>query len=348
MADETNDKKELGENFSSSFGVNAFIPDPVTKGNNARPADKSEGEKAMPTLPKATMIADMVTKAYTLSGSQLAPGYAAFLAAMEGGAASAESNRATIKAGGMKEDVDSLFAGSDLSEDFKAGATALFEQAVTARVTAEVVRIEEEAESALEEKVGVAITGISEQVDKYLDYVAGQWMAENQVQIETGIRADILENFLGGMKNLFIEHYIDIPEDKVDVVEQLTVQVQSLTDKLNESQNTTIELEKSIQEMTEGAAKAAVVAEATAGLTDTQAEKVKTLAESLEFTTEDEFREKLGTLSEGLVTRSLTTSATEQLNETVDLDDAKSATNLSSDPLVASVLQNIAKQAAKN
>jgi hypothetical protein len=346
MADE-NDKKKLDEKFEASFGVNASISDPIEVGSNKRPADKTEGDKAMPKLPKAGMIADMVTKAYKLSGAQLAPGYAAFLAAMEGGTATADANRATLKT--YKEDVDSLFEGSDLSEDFKNGAATLFENAVDAKVAVIKAQIEEENEKTVAEAVEAAVSTIEENTEKYLDYIAGQWIAENKVAIETGIRADILENFLGGMKALFLEHFIDIPEDKVDVVEQLTAQVQDLTSKLNESENAVIEKDKAIQEMQQGAVTAAIVAEAIVGLTDTQAEKVKTLAESLEFVSESDFREKLVSLTEGLVTKSPTTSATEQLNEAVDLDDAKTTTTpTSTDPVVAAVLGHIASKSSKN
>lgn len=333
------DKDQLDEKFSASFGVDASIPDPIDKGSNKRPADKTEGD---PT-PKAKMIADMVTKAYSLSAAQLAPGYAEFLRLTQGGADTAEHNRSTIKAGGLKEDIDSVFDGADLSEEFKDKATTIFEAAVNSKIIAETARLEEEFEGKLQEAVAIEVSKIEEALDKYLGATAAKWLEENKLAVVSGIRADVMENFLSGLKGLFIEHYIDIPEDKVDVVESLTAKVDELTGKLNESANDLIAASKQIEEMTA----AAVLADVSEGLTDTQADQLKTLAESVEFTSADEYRAKLTTIAEGYVAKAPKSApATEQLNEELNLAEDKSAPAIT-DPLIAAVSNSIKKSVKK-
>jgi hypothetical protein len=328
---------KLDEKFTSSFGVDASVPEPIDAGSTKRPADKTEGD---PT-PKSKMIADMVTKAYTLSGAQLAPGYAEFMKLMDGGTATAEGNRATIKAGGLKEDIALVFDGADLSEEFKDKATTIFEAAVHSRVVAETARLDEEFETKLQEAVASETAKIEEALDKYLDSVATKWLEENKLAVETGIRADVMENFMSGLRGLFIEHYIDIPEDKIDVVESLTSKVDELTTKLNESENDLLAKAKQIQEMTA----ASILDEVSEGLTDTQAEKLAMLAESVEFTGADEYRTKLVTIAEGYVAKGDKISGSEQLNEEVELVEEKSTPI--NDPLVAAVSNSIKKSVKK-
>lgn len=332
-------KDQLDEKFSASFGVDASIPDPIEKGSNHRPADKDVGD----AVPKAKMIADMVTKAYSLSAAQLAPGYAEFLRLTQGGADTAEHNRATIKAGGLKEDIDLVFDGADLSEEFKEKATTIFEAAVQSKIIAEQARLDEEFETKLQEAVATETQKIEEALDKYLDAVAGKWLEENKLAVTTGIRADVMENFLSNLKGLFIEHYIDIPEDKVDVVESLTARVDELTTRLNESENKVVESAKQIQEMTA----AAVLADVSEGLTDTQADQLKTLSESVEFTSEEDYRKKLATIAESYVAKAPRTPAVEQLNEELNLEENKNPSAIS-DPLVAAVSNSIKKSVKKD
>jgi hypothetical protein len=199
-----------------------------------------------------------------------------------------------MKKMGMKEDMDALFNGEELSEEFREKATAIFESAVIARAVAVVEEMEQEILSAAQETIDEVKTELEEQVDAYLSYMVEEWVQENEVAIESGLKTEIVEDFMTGLKNLFAEHYIDIPEDKVDVVEAMAEEIEELKSKLNESMNDNIELAKAITE----ARKVEIIASVCEGLTATQADKVKTLAEGVEFTTEGEFSKKLGIIRE--------------------------------------------------
>jgi hypothetical protein len=194
----------------------------------------------------------------------------------------------------MKEDIDALLSGENLSEEFVQKASTIFEAAVIARAE-EVIA---EAETQLTEQFESAVEEIKEdlaaKVDDYLNYMVEEWMTENQIAIEKGLRAEIVEDFIGGLKNLFVEHYIDIPADKVDVVEELATKVEDLEAALNEQINRGIELSKELNEQK----KIEAIYTACEGLTQTQVEKLKSLAEGVEFTTEEEFVTKMETLKE--------------------------------------------------
>jgi len=194
----------------------------------------------------------------------------------------------------MKEDLDALLGGENLSEEFVTKASTIFEAAVIARAE-EVIA---EAEIALTEQFESAVEEIKEdlaaKVDDYLNYMVEEWMKENALAIEKGLRAEIVEDFITGLKGLFEEHYIDIPEEKVQVVEELTSKVEELEDALNEQIARGIELTKSLNEQK----KIEAIYTACEGLTQTQVEKLKSLAEGVEFTTEEEFVAKVDVLKE--------------------------------------------------
>ena len=195
---------------------------------------------------------------------------------------------------GMKESVEEMFAGADLSEDFKEKATVVFEAAVHAKLTEEVARLEEQFEAQLDEQVETAVSELVEKVDTYLDYVVENWMEENRVAIDRGIRAEIAESFIDGLRDLFVEHNINIPEEEVNVVADMAEQLEATEAKLNESINEAIELramleESAVEKMVESYSK---------GLTETQAEKLSTLAEGIEFSNVEEFEKKLKIVKE--------------------------------------------------
>ena len=218
------------------------------------------------------------------------------------GGTSKKPNRATQGASapeashitGMKEDIDALMNGEELSEDFRAKATTIYEAAVMNRVNLELARIEEGYEVKLQEATEQIKEGLVEQVDGYLDYVVEQWMTQNEIALEHGMKSEILEGFVSGLKGLFEEHYIDIPEEKFDVLASMEEQVELLTAKLDETVASNVEMKKSLSEMK----RAEIVAEACAGLTDTEVEKFTGLAEEMSFEDDVSFKSKVQTIRE--------------------------------------------------
>jgi hypothetical protein len=211
------------------------------------------------------------------------------------------AERASYKAGivakyrgSMKEDVDALFNGESLSEDFRVKATLIFEAAVQSRVEAILEEILDENDAVLEEAIANVQEELSEQVDDYLNYVVEEWVEENQVAIETGLRAELVEDFIGGLKNLFAEHYIDIPDTKVDIAEALAAQVAELQEEASETE----EVLASLVEELSSVKKTEAIARICEGLTQVQAEKMKSLAEGVEFTAEGDFDNKLAVIRE--------------------------------------------------
>jgi hypothetical protein len=238
----------------------------------------------------------------------------------------------------ITHDMDSLFSDDDtISEDFKSKAATIFEARVFDRVT----QIEEETEARyagmLEEAIDTIKADLTEKVDDYLSYVVEQWLAENQIAVESGLRAELTEDFIGGLKNLFTEHYIDVPAEKVDLVEELASKVEELESKLNEEIESGIQLKKSLIE----SQKTEIAHEVCEGLTATQAEKVKSLAESVDYSTEEEYKEKLETIRENYFPSHAKKADVKDLHEQVE--DGSEKPQTSADPYVASVMQAISK-----
>lgn len=242
----------------------------------------------------------------------------------------------------MKEDIDALLQGEDLSEEFVSKATTIFEAAVLSRVE----QIAEEVEEQLQEQFELAVEELKEdfatKIDDYLNYMVEEWMKENELAIESGLRSEIVEDFIGGLKNLFAEHYIDIPEEKVDVVEEMASKVEDLEAKLNEEIQKSIEYRKEINEHKKIQAIQAVCE----GLTQTQVEKLKSLAESVEFTSEEDFAEKITTLKEAYAHSSVKAGEKSALEEGVEVPEDKPA-KASADPLINAVVNSISKSVQK-
>jgi len=203
----------------------------------------------------------------------------------------------------MKEDVDALISGEELSEEFKEKAATIFEAAVLKRVKEELTSIEESFEEKyaeqLDEQVEQIKEGLIEQVDGYLDYMVEQWVERNEIALENGMKSDIMEDFMSGLKSLFKEHYIDIPDEKLDLVESLEDKVQDLTEKLNEETSNNIKISKKIKALE---AKA-IVEEQNQGLTETEKEKFNALIEELDVTDLTSFSNKVKTIRESYFTQ---------------------------------------------
>lgn len=230
-----------------------------------------------------------------------------------GAADKSAANKASVAAkGAMKEDVEELFAGDELSEEFREKASTLFEAAVNARVGLEAARLEEEFEAKLEEATGQIEEELTTKIDSYLDYVAEQWFEDNKIAIESSLKVEAADKFIDGVKALFAEHFVEIPEETVDVVESLEARVAELEEKLNEEINEKIELAKLVEE----AEKEAIFDEVAEGLAATQVEKLRTLAEGLEYVDAETYRKKVELVKENYFTEKKATSTSIVVEET--------------------------------
>jgi hypothetical protein len=216
----------------------------------------------------------------------------------------------------IEEDVNALLAGEELSEEFQEKARVIFEAAIRSKVSQIQEAIEEQYAAALSEEVEEIKTQLSERVDSYLEYVADEWMQENALVIEQGLKTEMTESFLQGMKSLFEEHYVSIPEDKYDVLESMVEKLDEMETKLNEQIDKNVSLNKRLAESVADG----IFEQVSDGLADTQKDKLASLAESVEFESEEEYREKLETLKESYFpSRVVSPSArTETLSEGLD------------------------------
>jgi hypothetical protein len=202
----------------------------------------------------------------------------------------------------VTDDVAALTNGEDLSEEFKTKAATIFEAAVITRVKTEVTKLQEEFDNQLAEQVEEIKEGLVEKVDGYLNYVVEQWIAQNEIALESGMKSEILESFVQGLKGVFEEHYIDVPEEKFDVLGDMQEKLEQLESKLNETVATNVDLTKQINEQK----RIASVVDAADGLADTDVEKFKGLAEELSYEDADSFKKKLQTIRENYFTNKST------------------------------------------
>ena len=213
----------------------------------------------------------------------------------------------------VEDDVNALLGGEELSEEFRAKAKTIFEAAINSKVTAIREEIVREHEEKLSEEVEEIKVELQERVDSYLEYVADEWFVENQLAVENGLKADMTESFLEGMKGLFEEHYVEIPEEKYDVLKSMVEKLDDMETKLNEQIEKNINLNGRLAESVADG----ILESVSDGLAATQKEKLASLAESVEFESDEEYREKLETLKESYFPHkgARPTSKTENLTE---------------------------------
>ena len=220
----------------------------------------------------------------------------------------------TVSEYDIEEDVNALLGDEELSEEFKDKAKLIFESAVKSKVS----EVKEQLEAQYEEKLVEQVTQISEElserVDTYLEYVAEEWFNENQLVIEQALKTEMTESFLQGLKGLFEDHYVTIPEEKYDVLESMVEKLDEMETKLNEQIEKNIGLNKRLSEATAGG----ILDQISEGLAQTQKEKLASLAESVEFESEEAYREKLETLKESYFSSKVVTAKKESLSEGVD------------------------------
>ena len=222
----------------------------------------------------------------------------------------------------MDEDVNALLGGEELSEEFREKAKVVFEAALNSKVKEIQDVLESQYAAQLDEAKEDLKTSLQERVDAYLEYVCEEWMTENELAVEHGIKSEMTESFLSGMKSLFEEHYVTIPEDKYDVLESMVEKLDDMETKLNEQIDKNIGLNKRLAE----SSAQDVLTQVSSGLAETQKEKLASLAESVEFESEEEYREKLETLKESYFSRTAPAAKTQSaqtLSEGVDSTNAE-------------------------
>ena len=191
-------------------------------------------------------------------------------------------------------DVEALVQGEELSEEFKTKAATIFETAIKSKVRSELEKIQEENDKQMKELAETSMKDMVEKVDDYLNYVVEQWMSENELAIERGLKGEIAEDFISGLKGLFEDHYIDVPDEKYDILEANLTKIEELEEKLNKQMEENVQLKKAKGELV----KESMIADIADGMTDTETEKFQSLVDDVEFSDEDSYKEKLQTIKE--------------------------------------------------
>ena len=233
----------------------------------------------------------------------------------------------------FKEDLDALVdSEATLSESFREKAGVIFEAAFATKVAEEVERLEEQYEEKLSEETTAIKEDLVEKVDGYLNYVVEQWMQDNQIAIEAGLRTEIAEGFMTALKDVFVEHYIEVPESQVNIVDELAEQVDGLQEQLGKVTEDNIALTESVQTLK----REAVIAEASEGLTVAQSEKLAKLSEKVDFDSEESFAKKVATIKESYFPG-------EEVVIAEEVEEEDSSTPVATSPLMAQYLDAIAK-----
>lgn len=297
MLKSKNKLAEMDEEVSVGGGATGVskVPGPVVKGNvhSNRPQDKSQGDGSAIELTKVATPGqgeeDTDTENNTKpTGDNSAKNKSSI--SMKASAASAKMEEVEVE-------LQQLF-GEEASVEFVTEASALFSAAINDRVSSIQEELEEQYNARLDEEIEAAQEAMVESIDKYVTYAINEWVAENQLAIETNLRAQIAEEFMEGLKGLFAEHYIEVPEEKTDLVSEMAARIEELEELYNERTDEVITLQNEISE----AKMAAIVDEMTEGLAVTQAEKLKTLCEGLSFEDEGTFARKVQVIKENYFT----------------------------------------------
>jgi hypothetical protein len=282
------------------------IQEPLAAGDQVD-HDGEDLEEARMT--KAEMLQAMYSKMENMKATELK---AAYGAVMDGNHSEEKEEEAEkvdestlderLASVDVSEDVSALTEGEELSEEFKGKAATIFEAAVKSKLRSEVERIEMSKTQEVAEEINRVRDELTEKVDNYMNYVVEEWMKENEIAIERGLKGEIAEDFISGLKSLFEEHYIDVPDEKYDLLGTQSEKIDELESKLNEQ----IEKTAAIKAQNDKLIRESVFAEVSSDLADTEVEKFKSLAEDVDFTDEDGFRGKLNTLKESYFPKATT------------------------------------------
>jgi hypothetical protein len=302
--------------------------------------DEIKKEKKESTLTKAKMIEEIGAKMESMKKGNVLKAYEALMTELEDDENIEESlesrfNRDELKID-VSQDVAALLSGEKLSEDFERKAATIFEAAVTDKVEKEIEKLDSKFDEMVTEEVAEIHGSLSTQINDYMSYVTEEWMKENELAIESGIRTELTEDFISGLKDLFQKNYIDIPENKVDVIAELVDKVENLEKKLNEEMERNVELSMD----NDVKSKARIVTETCGGLADTEVEKITELAENISFKDAESYRDSIETLRESYFPKTPTWE--EEEVEVLDGD-----TSSSTDVEVSSVMSAINRTVPK-
>ena len=345
VKDEVNKEEDLGDEpedaSKSSKEVSGDAqqkgegkPDPMKKVKEAaHEEDEDEDEdEEMEEMSKKDLMAAMHKKMEGMHKKDLMAAYKMNMGMHEETDDNIEERISDIN---VKEDVSALISGEDLSEEFKIKAATIFEAAVKSKIRSEVERMEESYAVQLEEATEVVKEELSEKVDGYLSYVVEEWMRENEIAVERGLKGEIAEDFISGLKQLFEDHYIDVPDEKYDILEAQSEKISELEEKLNSSIQENVERKKVVESLTRDA----IMYEMSEELTVTEMEKFKSLTEELEFVSEESFRQKLDTLKEGYFPK----TGGEETFAIVDGDSEEPAQDIDTTDTIKSYLSAISR-----
>ena len=327
------DKPESGESIGKKAAAKvskAAEPKPNATKEEAELADDDAEEIVEGKMKKADMLAAMYSEMEKMKATDLKASYDKMMTKDEEEEKEESVDESTLDdrlaSVDVSEDVTALTDGEELSEEFKEKASTIFEAAVKSKLRSEVERIEEAKVQEVAEETNRIHTELTEKVDAYMNYVVEEWMKENEIAIERGLKGEIAEDFISGLKNLFTEHYIDVPDEKYDILGTQSTKIEELEAKLNEQ----IEKSASLKSEKDVLVRESVFAEVASDLADTEVEKFKSLAEDVDFTDEDTFRGKLDTLKESYFPKATTVAESvdtpsEDAGESFDTTGAMSA-----------------------
>ena len=331
------DSTQIDE-FKASMGDPSEVPEPTSKTASAPGPSKDQGEKTPPKQgsskmekpkevgTKMGMINAMVKKMSRMNKSAINSMYSNVMSGMkkptmgeETIAENEETNevpsqeyKVTPQDIDIKDDVKALFGNEDLSEEFKDKAATVFEAAVVTKINEHIDIYNTTVQSSYEEDVKSIKEEMAGKLDSYMDYVVEQWADENKLAVENGLKSELVEDFMKGLKGLFEEHYIDIPEEKVDVVEELAAKNEELQTQLNAELEKNIEIKKDLDENS----REKMVSSVSEGLTETQKDKFKTLAEGIEFSDKETYQKKLETIKESYFVEETQAEITSPIGDT--------------------------------
>jgi len=346
---ETVEEEQLDE-FKASMGDPSEVPEPTSTKAKPRKGDKkvTDDPQDSPTAvkvpgTKAGMINAMMSKMNEVPTKQLKASFGKMMAGLKMEEIEVEEDaieevhsvrdlpKITSEDVSVTEDVNAMFEGADdLNEEFKEKAATIFEAAVVAKVNEQLERISTNFEAELAEEVETLQKEMSDNLDQYLDYVVEQWMEENRLAVEQGLKAEMVEDFLRGLKGLFEENYIEIPDEKVDVVEELAARTEELESKLNEQIEKNVELHGVVEQYKRDQ----LIESVSASLTDTQKAKFETLAEGIDFSDEETFVNKLSVIKESYFGKG------EEVTSSYELDDDEPLTEETADKQVPAEMAN--------